>query len=194
MIEVEKKCLATASFLEFLKNNANKLGESLLEDIYLDFEDLRLIKNDIWLRKRNGQYELKMPISFDDKKSDVYEEISNNKLILEKLNLKNFDDLIELSVLITRRQKFSIDDFQIDVDEITSPGTDFHYYMMEIELMVETSAQYNDAQEKILEFMRNHSIKNEIVNGKIIEYFRLYRQDIFESFKVNPHHAHRIVE
>lgn len=88
MIEVEKKCLATAPFLEFLKNHANKLGESLLEDIYLDFEDLRLIKNDIWLRKRNEQYELKMPISFDDKKSDVYEEISNNKLILEKLNLK----------------------------------------------------------------------------------------------------------
>ena len=107
MIEVEKKCLATAPFLEFLKNHANKLGESLLEDIYLDFEDLRLIKNDIWLRKRNEQ---------------------------------------------------------------------------------------NDAQEKILEFMRTHSIKNEIVNGKIIEYFRLYRQDIFELFKVNPHHAHRIVE
>ena len=189
MVEVEKKCLATASFLSFLKSNAEKIGEYILE-----FEDLRLIKNDIWLRRRNGKYELKVPMSFNNKKSDVYEEIEDEEKILAKLNLKNFDDLKELSTLITRRQTFKINDFHIDLDEITSPGTDFLYNMMEIELMVEFSEDYKNAQNKILEFMLTHSIKNEIVNGKFVEYVRCYRQDVFEVLKVNPRYAHRIVE
>lgn len=193
MIEVEKKCLATSEFLDFLKNNSEKLGERVFEDVYLDFEDLRLIKNDIWLRKRNGKYELKVPMS-DNRKSDVYEEIENEAQILEKLDLKNFDDLTPLSILITHRQKFQIDDFHIDLDEITSPKTDFRYNMMEIELMVESFEDYEDAQKRILEFMQKHSLKAEIVNGKVIEYFRRYRRDIFELFKANPHHSHRIVD
>ena len=193
MIEVEKKCLATVDFLDFLKNNATMLGEHILEDIYLDFEDLRLVKNDIWLRKRNEKYELKIPMC-NHQKSDVYEEIVDDVQILARLNLKNFDDLITFSALITGRQKFQIGDFHIDVDEITSPGTDFLYNMMEIELMVDSVAQYENAQEKILKFMNEHSLKNEIVNGKVIEYIRLYRRDIFEFFKTDSHHAHRIVD
>ncbi|MBR1734753.1 MAG: CYTH domain-containing protein [Alphaproteobacteria bacterium] len=192
MIEVEKKCLVTPGFLDFLKNNAVKLGEYIFEDICLDFEDLRLIKNDIWLRRRNKKYELKLPVA-DHKKSDIYEEIEDETQILEKLCLENFDDLTKLSVLITHRQKFQIGDFHIDLDAITAPETDFHYNMMEIELMVESSEDYESAQKKILEFMRTHLIKNEIVNGKFVEYVRCYRQDIFEVLKANPHYAHRII-
>ena len=40
MIEVEKKCLATASFLDFLNEHAEKMGERVCEDIYFDFADL----------------------------------------------------------------------------------------------------------------------------------------------------------
>ena len=43
MIEVEKKCLATPQFLDFLKYNAIHLGERVLEDIYFDFEALKLV-------------------------------------------------------------------------------------------------------------------------------------------------------
>ena len=194
MIEVEKKCLATASFLDFLDHNAEKLGERVCEDIYFDFADLRLITNDIWLRKRNDKYELKFPMAVEGKKSDVYEEIEDEAQILEKLNLKDFDCLTKLAVLVTRRQKFQIDDFHIDIDAITSPGTEFSYNMMEVELMVESADQYEAAQKRILDFMQKHSLKEQVVNGKVVEYFRLYRRDIFELFKTNPHHAHRIVE
>lgn len=193
MIEVEKKCVATTEFMDFLKTHADKLGEKVCEDIYWDFKNLRLIKNDIWLRERNGRRELKFPMAVEGKKSDVYEEIENDEGILAKLNLKNFDELEELVVLVTRRQKFQIGDFHIDVDEVTSPGRKFSYNLMEIELMVESAAEYEAAQRKILQFMREHLLKEEVVNGKIVEYFRLYRRDIFELFKTNPHHAHRVV-
>ena len=193
MIEVEKKCLATSQLLDFLKSNATKLGERILEDIYLDFEDLRLIKNDIWLRKRNEKFELKVPMS-DHRQSDVYEEIEDEAQILAKLQLKNFDDLRELAVITSHRQKFQIGDFHIDLDEITSPKSKFSYNMMEIELMIESSEDYENAQKKILEFMAEHSLQNEVVNGKIIEYFRLCRRDVFDLLKQNPHHAHRIVD
>lgn len=192
MIEVEKKCLATEEFLNFLKNNAEKLGYYVLEDICLDFEDLRLIKNDIWLRRRNGKYELKIPMLFDNKKSDVYEEIEDEKKILAKLDLKNFDDLQELSALITHRQTFKIDNFHIDLDEIISPGTDFLYKMMEIELMIESPEQYENAQQKILQFMQEHALKNEIVNGKWVEYVKRYRPEICELLRENLHYANRI--
>lgn len=192
MFEVEKKCLATPQFLDFLKHNAVKLGERVLEDVYLDFEDLRLIKNDIWLRKRNGKYELKVPLS-GHQRLDVYEEIENDAQILEKLHLKNFDDVTQLVVLITHRKKFQVDDFHVDLDVITSPGTDFHYIMMEIELMVESAELQKEAQKKILEFMRAHMLKDEVVNGKFVEYTRRYRHDIFELLEKNSHYAHRIV-
>lgn len=193
MIEVEKKCLVTPQFLDFLKNNATKLGERILEDVYLDFENFKLIQNDIWLRKRNGKYELKVPIS-DHLKSDVYEEIEDETQILAKLDLKNFDNLIAIATLVSHRQKFQIDDFHIDLDKITSPGNDFRYNIMEIELMVETYEDYEKAQEKIFKFMHDHSIKNEVFNGKVIEYLKLCRHDIFDLLKENPHHAHRIVK
>ena len=194
MIEVEKKCLATASFLDFLNKHAEKLGERVYEDICFDFTDLRLITNDIWLRKRNGRYELKFPMAVEGKKSDVYEEIEDEVQILAKLDLKDFDCLMQLVTLITRRQKFQIDDFHIDIDAITSPGTEFSYNMMEVELMVESAEQYETAQRRVLEFMREHSLKEQVVNGKVVEYFRLYRRDIFKSLKTNPHYAHRTIE
>ena len=96
--------------MDFLNKHAEKLGERVCEDIYFDFADLRLITNDIWLRKRNGRYELKFPMTVEGKKSDVYEEIEDEARILTKLDLKNFDSLTQLVTLVTRRQKFQIDD------------------------------------------------------------------------------------
>lgn len=191
MVEVEKKCHPTNEFLKILKSEAEKLGECVCKDICLDFPDLRLIINDIWLRNRNGKYELKIPIP-GEKKSDVYEEIENDERILEKLKLKNFDDLIELTTLVTHRQKFKVGEFHIDLDEITSPGSNFSYSLMEIELMVESTAQYEDAQQKILKFMQEHSIKNEVVNGKWIEYVKNYRPELFKVMKQSPNYAERV--
>ena len=146
MIEVEKKCLATPQFLDFLKHNAIHLGERVLEDIYFDFEDLKLVQNDIWLRQRNGKYELKIPMS-DHIKSDVYEEIEDETQILERLNIKNFDNLMNLATL-----------------------------------------------NKIVKIMNDHGLKNEVMNGKIFEFFRLQRRDVFDLLKVNPHFAQCISE
>jgi adenylate cyclase class IV len=193
MIEVEKKCLATPQFLDCLQHNAIHLGERVLEDIYFNFEDLKLVQNDIWLRQRNGKYELKIPMS-DHIKSDVYEEIEDETQILKRLNIKNFDNLMNLATLISHRQKFHIDNFHIDIDEITSPGIDFHYNIMEVELMIESTEQYEEAQDKILKFMNGHGLKNEVMNGKIFEFFRLQRRDVFDLLKVNPHFAHCIIE
>ena len=192
MIEVEKKCCPTEQFLDFLNNNAQKTNECIFYDICLDFDDLRLIKNDIWLRKRNEKYELKIPVISSSKKSDIYEEIEDDKKILNKLNLNNFDNLMELSNLITHRQRFRIGNLHIDLDKITSPKTNFMYKIMEIELMIEFPEQYEYAQQEIIKFMQKHHIKDEIVNGKFVEFVKEYRYEIYEILQKNPHYKNRI--
>ena len=191
MIETEKKCKPSENFLNFLKDNAQNFGECVCKDIYLDFEDFRLMKNDIRLRLRNGKYELKIPVP-GEKQADVYEEIEDENQILKKLNLKNFDNLVEKISLVTHRRKFKFGEFNIDADEVTSPGKNFSCRLAEIELMTESADEYEITQQKIFEFMRDHEIKNEVVNGKCVEYIKKYYPELFEFMIRSPRHAKRI--
>jgi uncharacterized protein YjbK len=58
--EIEKKYSFTEEDYEKIISNCNLESETLIKDYYLDLSDYRLIKNDYYLRMRNGIYELKI--------------------------------------------------------------------------------------------------------------------------------------
>ena len=184
MIEVEKKCIPTQFVLEYLNTSAEIKNAIVLKDICMDFEDFRLIKNDFWLRYRNGSYGLKKPI-VSEKWADVYEEIEDESKILEEIKLTNFhdDNLKRISHLITNRKEFKLEQFNIVIDEVTSPGTDFFYKLMEIEILINKEDAYDSAQRKIFEFMKKHSIIDQQVNSKFIEYVKNFNPVIYEVLK-----------
>ncbi|MDR2781065.1 MAG: hypothetical protein LBB21_01220 [Holosporaceae bacterium] len=67
MIEIEKKLNPSNESIELIKNDAVFVAHKVMNDILYDYEDFSLIKNDIWLRKRNGKFDLKVSKDKDRK-------------------------------------------------------------------------------------------------------------------------------
>ena len=57
---MKKKFQPTDEQLQFLLKDAEFVGEKLLKDVYYDYSDYRFLKNKIYLRNRNGNFELKV--------------------------------------------------------------------------------------------------------------------------------------
>lgn len=182
MIEIEKKFLLTQVQEKALKKGAKFLGEKVFTDTYFDNSDYELTKNDIWLRMRDKNAELKMPIEHDAKEQKVnfnrYEEFESDDEIRNILNIKKGTDIIHdfhaagyrpVIVITTRRERYLKEGFQIDID-----ACDFGYTIAEIELKVEGEEKMVEAEKKIIQFAKNHKLSLDSVKGKVPEY--LYRK------------------
>lgn len=182
MIEVEKKFILDEEATNKLIGGATFLKEINHIDTYYDTKEHFLTTQDIWLRRRNGKFELKIPLNQGESKSkrtlDRYEEIDDEDQIQSKLKIPKNKSLTEdlknasfspFATITTARRKYRKGEFVIDID-----SADFGYTIVEVELMVE---EYNikEATKKILEFARKHGLKIAPVRGKLIEY--IYRKD-----------------
>jgi hypothetical protein len=117
MIEVEKKLNPSFGTVGRIKNDAVFVASKTMNDVLYDYPDLSLIKNNIWLRKRNGKFELKVTKDKDRKNRflDIYDEIEEESRICETLNIKSITDgkFIEVANLITKREKYKLGEFNI---------------------------------------------------------------------------------
>lgn len=177
MIEVEKKFQPTSEQLYKLLEGAEFLGEIELHDVYYDFPDLRLIKNDIRLRKRNDGYELKI-----GEGKGVSQEIENEneieKYFATKMPLQRFVDenMIEVIDFKNTRKKYKKDGFTIDVDSM-----DFGYQLVEIELLVSHESEITGAEERIVAYAESFGIERKKLPQKREEYFRLKKPEIYRQ-------------
>ena len=85
MIEVEiKVCITDAQKTELIKG-AEFISEESLVDEYYDSVDFSLTTNGYWLRRRNGEFELKLPATksggFNLNKNIPMHEIYDKKII-----------------------------------------------------------------------------------------------------------------
>jgi len=178
MIEIEKKFVLTPAQEKYLKKGAKFLGENVFTDTYFDKSDYELTKNDIWLRTRDKQVELKMPIEAGDETGKAscnrYEEFILENEVRQMLNLpKGNELLIDLKTadykpfasITTRREKFKKNQFNIDIDTC-----DFGYSIVEIELIIEDKIQISDAEKQIFAFAEKQNFSTKPVHGKVIEY------------------------
>jgi len=184
MIEVEKKFKPTTEQLEKLLEEAKFLGEKNNHDIYYDYSDFHLMKDKIFLRNRNGRFELKIGGS-----SGVYEEIENENEIKKYFkfydaneSLQNFvaSELIVVTDYVVHRKKYTKEGFVVDVD-----SCDFGYDMCEIELMVETQEEVPEAEDKILEFAFRYGLESKkgIAKGKM--YLKKYKPEVYQEIYRN---------
>ena len=190
MIEVEKKFILTPEQKKALTDGAEFLGEKIINDKYYDDENYSLTKKDIWLRNRNGKFEVKLPlnVSIEKRISDQYKEIEDekeikkyfkfdkNKSILGSLDYKGYKPFYIVS---TTRKKYRKEGFNIDIDV-----TDFGYNVIEIEYMIEDNANLKETTDKIILFAKKHGIDTDTyVRGKAEEYLR----------RNNPKHYQKLV-
>lgn len=191
MIEIEKKFILTKDQKDNLIDEAEFLGEKKFTDIYYDNADFTLTKSDIWLRERDGKFELKIPMneSIKNRVSDQYRELDNERDILQYFRSginKSLADFLNQSryepfcFITTTRKKYKKNNFSIDLDSM-----DFGYQIAEIEYMTDDESKIQESTESIITFAKKHYINTDaVVRGKVVEYIRLN----------NPRHFQILIE
>lgn len=193
MIEVEKKFRVTDEQLNALLENAEFLGEKVLEDTYFDDDTYSLTTTDTWLRDRGGSFELKISRNSLEKErvADSYKELETVEEIANHFGWEIKDGGLHSCILDagytpcitykTFRKKYKKRDFAIDVDVV-----DFgfkQYTVVEVELLVEDESEMEDAVERILEFAREYGLDTGFVRGKAVEYISCTNQKHFDALK-----------
>lgn len=190
MIEIEKKFKLTSEDIALLTKNGILLGEKQITDTYYDNARYDLTRGDMWLRERNGQFELKVPLGGKKKGIYTYEELEDEDSIRKVLNLPpdhSFTDTLTTTgyspfcTCKTTRTKYKIGEFGLDID--VADFGDLTYELAEIELMVEDRTGMAEAERKILAFAKDHGLSRGDVRGKIIEYIARKRPEHFEALK-----------
>lgn len=188
MIEVERKFRCSKEQKEGLLKACIHDEEIVHHDQYFDFENLRLMKKDWWLRKRDGRWELKVTTDsrIQNRMADVYEELTDEVDIQDRLEVDLEQAIAEgvlrqIANLQTVRMHGVGDGYSLDIDEIHSLDDDFCYQMTEIEILVERCDQVEAATLRILEIAKQAGLDLNRPLGKVLEYFRQRQPHIFES-------------
>jgi thiamine-triphosphatase len=178
MFEVEKKVAVSETVLKGIEQQGTFLGTKMITDTYFDTEDHRFTTNDIWLRERNCQFELKIGIRGMRGSIDHYEEIKSEREILKKLGLETARDLQKAlakaqiypyATLQTIRRKYQIGQFCIDLD--LAYFDDFIYRIAEIELLVSDQTKISQAEEDLEKFVEEMGFNNTApIQAKLIAY------------------------
>lgn len=191
MIEVEKKFILSSKDRERITEGAEFLSEKSFTDTYFDTSDYLLTKADKWLRLRDNRFELKLPMNqgkgSSQRQLDQYEELDTDEAIYKALDIKPTATLqkdLEIngykpfSTFTTTRKKYKKGDFVIDLDVI-----DFGYSIGEIELMVESQSEMEEALNKILAFAKEQGLSVAPVRGKVFEYIRRNSPEHFKALE-----------
>ncbi len=179
MIEVEKKFQPTKEALDSLLKDAEFIALKINHDIYYDYPDYRLLKEEIRFRLRNNKFELKIK-----KKKGVSEEIENEEEIKKyfktEVSLKDFisKNLIPIMEYKVTRREYKKGEFTIDLDEM-----DFGYNMCEIEILVDSEDKIKEAEEKIIHLAKEHNIEHKKMQSKRGEYLKRLKPEVYDFLR-----------
>jgi len=191
MIEVEKKFILTDEQEKRLLDGAEFLGEKNITDTYYDDTSYSLTRKDLWLRKRDASFELKIPmnVSIEERVNDCYRELETDKEIAAYLKLSEKKALAEaltengyapFVTIVTTRRKYKKDGYNIDLD-----SADFGYRIAEIECMVEAESEIHDTGQKIIQYAKTHGLSGDnAIRGKVAKYLE----------RNNPAHLQALIE
>ncbi|KKP97476.1 MAG: hypothetical protein US25_C0002G0021 [Candidatus Moranbacteria bacterium GW2011_GWE1_36_7] len=190
MFEVEKKIILSESDIVRLIEGGKFLSEKTFTDVYYDTEEFALTKNDIWLRKRGDDFDLKLPMHLGDNNfSQQYQEIEGEEKIREIFAIAKLNDFeSDINAFgykpfcncATTRKKYRKEGFIIDLDSVVYDDKGV-YNIGEIELLVEEKKQMAEALEKIEKFAQKNELKSVPVRGKVIEYLLRSKPDHYQA-------------
>ncbi|KAM9331481.1 thiamine-triphosphatase [Gastrophryne carolinensis] len=198
LIEVEIKFVPGPD----VDKNLTALGAKLLKEItfrdsYYDSPDLHLTLSDCWLRKREDTWELKHPPQQVHRgltgAFTQYVELTQEDDILNKVSeilgvpcpssIEEFN-LEEFASFVTCRRKFQLPleensstEIVVDLDE-----ADFGFAVGEVEVLVETQEEVQNACQKVEEICRKLGVFQEsAVQGKVSTFLKLNRAEHYKQ-------------
>lgn len=190
MIEVERKFHLSENQKQGLLKGAVFLGEKEMTDIYYDRLNWALSMRDMWLRQRNGSFQLKVPLaSAGSDGVDRYNETEDEAEIRSLISLPPGEGLAKdlgmggfmpFCILKTKRKKYRKGGFVIDLDEAI--GEDFSYAIAEVELMVDLEEQTDGAAASIDAFAREHALQlDDKIERKVLSYLKSQRPEHYRA-------------
>lgn len=189
--EFEKKFILTDEQKEKLLEDAEFLGEKIFTDTYFDNADFSLALSDMWLKKRDDEFNLKIPMRQKEGETiNKYHEVDGEMAIREVFAIPKVLDFEKdlqsfghkpFCVLKTTRKKFFKNGFTIDLDE--SDFGDWKYRLVEIRLVVNRKDEMNEAEEKIYDFARKHGLETKHIDGKLSEFIKRELPELYEKIK-----------
>ena len=192
MIEVEKKFKLEADFFEKIKREGTFLSQKKFLDAYYDTSQWLYTMQNMWLRKREKNFELKVAVQQESGIIDRYNEITDPIGILKALKLRPSTSLplvlkenkiTAFCSFWTDRRKYQLGEFIIDID--TATFDDLTYCVAEAELLVSHESGIFEAEEKITRFLEQESVDwRKVVQGKL-PYFLARRRPEHYSALVN---------
>ncbi|XP_059499917.1 thiamine-triphosphatase [Stegostoma tigrinum] len=206
-IEVERKFVPREGETErkLAELGAVPLGSARLQDQYYDTEDSRLTASDLWLRRRDGAWELKSPVGSPHgagaSTTQYRESVSEPEivsLILQALGRGATADpgpsqlehllqgegggpcLAPFASIMTHRDSYHLPG-PAGGARVTIDRTDFGHRVAEIEVMVGTEAEVPRAQAQIQEIAAKLGIEEtDSQIGKLNVYLQKFRPRHFQ--------------
>lgn len=212
-IEIERKFLLTAPIkqrllsLSSLSSRGRELEKIQFRDQYFDQQ---LALRNVWLRTRNGQWELKIPLQSDagnsnSRNASIFKEIAGyeqvSKALLEhRHDMTSYTDINDLlksasssslcyAVLDTERTQFSIPwqshSVNITLDECKCPdedGNQFHVSVGELEILVSREEDINKATGVLDDLVNDLRVKQvEDKEGKLLKYLKEFKPSLYKN-------------
>lgn len=191
MFEVEKKFILTAEQEKKLLEGAEFLGEKIFTDTYYDNGKFSLALSDMWLRKREAEFNLKIPMrQGEGEMINKYHEVEGEMAIREIFAIPKVldfeNDLASFGhkpfcTFRTTRKKYKKGEFIIDLDK--GDFGDWQYELAEIELLVESKEEMKVAEEKIYDFARTHGLEIRHINGKLVTFIQKKLPKLYTKLK-----------
>ena len=188
-IEIEKKVSLEPHQIQKIARIGHLLSETRIDDRYFDTADYHYTTQNIWLRQRGEAFELKVGIKKQNGSIDRYEEITDKKCILEYLGADIDGDLplacsqkglSPFCSFVTHRKSYKLDELKIDIDE--ADFGDLRYQVAEIEIVVSDLEKMQEAEEKIMQFIKELGIDVSIpVPAKLTYYLYCKRPDHYQA-------------
>lgn len=190
MIEIELKFQVSGEDREKLRTGATFKKRKVNIDVYYDTANFALVATDIWLRKRNGQFELKLPRAGNDKSSTSYEEIESNDEITKHFS---FDPTLDLETSLqkngylpfatfrTERETYERDGVTLEFDSTVFDQDEKNpFVMVEAEIMVPNEADLIAEKNKLRTKVSEFGVELRTGGGKGGEYFKRYQPEVYK--------------
>ena len=196
-IEVEKKVKLEDHHLAEIIKKGIFLKEKQIKDTYFDKVDFDFTIQNMWLRERDGQFELKRGIKKERESIDYYEEIIDKESIRVHLGIhpeREFSQAIlqagihPFCSFVTHRQCYQLGEVFIDIDK--ADFGDLSYVVAEFEVLVDSIEKIEEAEEKIQELLEQMHIDASIIIPAKLTYYLYHRRSSHYQALIN----HKVIK
>lgn len=188
MFEIERQCAYDHEICEKIITDSQFIKETKNHDIYYDTDDFKLTSQDAWLRKRNGEFQIKVVEGKGEpcgkRKFSKYKEITDEQEICAWLKIENqalSDKVLQVLGYIPfldyemNRNVYQQGEITMCVDvAYYKEDLDNPFKMFEVEIEVESQGQMGEAQQKMEEFFEKYNFEYQPIYGKVFHYIHKY--------------------